>query len=123
MFGLIDMVFISLFMLCMDAFISIYITLGFGVALMLLLTAAAEYLVLLVLTSTAVRVKMKKFWYYTVCHQICRPFHWLVAKIRENTALSLRVGTALMVLTLQQLNENPAAEKAYRSGDFPILLI
>lgn len=103
MVGLIDMGCIALVMLCMDAFISMYITLGFGVALMLLLTAAAEYLVLLVLTSTAVRVKMKKFWYYTVCHQICRPFHWLVAKIRENTALSVRVGTAVMVLTLLQL--------------------
>lgn len=103
MVGLIDAGCITLVLLCGQAFLYMYVTLGFGVAGMLLLIAAAEYLVLLVFTSTAVRVKTKKFWYYTFCHQICRPFRWLVAQIRENTALSVRVGVAVTVLTLLQL--------------------
>ena len=89
--------------LCVEAWYNMYITLGLGLAALLLFLFAAEGLTILAFTSTAVRVKSGKFWHYTFCHQMCRPFHWLIQQIRENTKLSIRVGVAIGALTFVEL--------------------
>ena len=89
-------------MLCMEAWYGMYITLGLGVALILILLFAAEAITLLAFMSTATRVKAKQFWNYTLCHQLCRPFHWMIQQIRENTKLTVRVGIVIGILTFME---------------------
>ena len=90
-------------MICVEAWFGMYITLGLGVALILILLFAAEAFTLLAFMSTATRVKAKQFWNYTICHQLCRPFRWMIQQIRENTKLSVRVGIAIGILTFVEM--------------------
>ncbi len=89
--------------LCVEAWYGMYITQGLGLTLLLLLLFAAEGFTILAFTSAATRVKAKKFWNYTLCHQLCRPFHWMIRQIRQNTKLSVRIAIALGALTFVEL--------------------
>lgn len=45
--------------------------------------------------SIAVRIKAKKFWRYTLCYHIWRPFAFCIRAVQENVAMYVKVGLIL----------------------------